>query len=166
MYRKETLAGTGQLVLVATTVVAIGLLVVALGYVQLGYDGPAETADRTVADPEADVLDTLQRMVDATESSSGTDAATTAATAREQLELSDLERIHAEHGIVYSIEYNDSAAQSVVSQNPQRYQSIEGVIVCADRAELVGIAVDIHILTDDRSLTRTAVIKQRPHKRH
>lgn len=145
-------------------VIAIALLVIALGYVQLGYEGSSEQSEITVTNPEQDVLTALQQMVDTVEPTE-IQPESTAATTREQLDFASLERMHAEHGIVYTVEYNDSAATTVVEQNPDQYQIVDGVILKEDGTEFVGIAVDIRVVTEDTSLTKTTVIKQRPYQK-
>ena len=165
--------GRGQLVLVASVLVAVALAPVVLAYLQLGYhDDVRATGDYD--DPTADTVRVLDRTVTSESESVPRNYAWVerrqAVTAlRDDLApvRSRLRTAEVEQGTVTDIAYNESAADAWESANCPRGPGREFGACTADRGVVVQERVDrTHVLavgfdvttTTERGETRVTVV--------
>lgn len=166
--------GRGQLVLIASVVIAVALVPMAFAYLQLGYDADVEQSV-DVTDPEGDAHRVLVRAVHNASSevpaqygwtNRSTAVDSVKSTLEPRFETVATELI--EEGIVRNVTYNDSAATAWATVNcpggPGRQfgpcEADRGVVVQerANRTHVLRVAVDLETTTERRESSVTWVI--------
>lgn len=164
----------GQLVLIASVVIAVAIIPITLAYLQLGYDDDVESAVE-VSDPEGDAHRVLVRAVhdasadvpdehDWANRSDGVDRVRSNLAPR----IESVETGLVDAGIAREVEYNQTAASAWASANcpggsDRQFGACEadrGVVVQdrADRTHVLRVAVDLETTTDRRESSITWVV--------
>jgi hypothetical protein len=150
----------GQLVLVATAVVAIGLAPVLLAYLQLGYHPDVDQRPDVAGGQAVDYLD--RSVHDAAAATAGEyawrDRAAMAAAVRDRIDadVEILERTRLDEGVTYRVGYNDTAAEAWVGDHCVRGDGkrfgdcrVDGGVAMQERADeavLLAVAFDVRVV--------------------
>ncbi len=165
----------GQLIVLTVIVIAIGLTTLGIAYLQLGYASETAISD-TIESPEADLVTALELASaeirpERPQAWSNRDHVATAVGHRFDQQATRIERIAADRKTVYRITRNTTAtiptAECQTGAGATQFgtcETIDGVVVQhrANEVVVIGLVVDIEIMTAQRNHHSTRVITLMP----